>query len=314
MFQTTLKDFDIRMLMDSGQVFRIAPCGKDCYTVVAGDHFVCLRCSVNSKPDVGCAADAVLAEFSCTEEEFFSFWHDYFDLSLDYGAVKEAADPEDAFLQAAVAYGSGIRILRQDLWETIISFLISQNNNITRIRRSIEALCAKFGEKIDTRAHFLSLPDDRPFADASFYSFPTPEAVAAGGLEGLQDLGLGYRDKYILAMAERCCGKSGQEYLACLKQADYEGAKSLLMKEFGIGSKVADCICLFGLHHIGAFPVDTHVKQILASFYPNGFPFSRYDGFAGIIQQYMFYYKLSLPASGSGKKPEKPGNSRKKAG
>ena len=86
------------------------------------------------------------------------------------------------------------------------------------------------------------------------------------------------------------------------------------MEEFGIGRKVADCICLYGLHHIGAFPVDTHVKQILASFYPDGFPFRRYEGFAGIIQQYMFYYKLSLPASAAGKKTGKPKNAKKKAG
>ena len=130
MYQTILKDFDIRMLMDSGQVFRIAPCGEDCYTVTAGDHFVCLRCAGHQ--DAGCGKDGAFVEFSCTEEEFLSFWHNYFDLSLDYGAIKETVDPEDAFLQAAVAYGSGIRILRQDLWETIISFLISQNNNMKR--------------------------------------------------------------------------------------------------------------------------------------------------------------------------------------
>ena len=113
MYQTILKDFDIRMLMDSGQVFRIAPCGEDCYTVTAGDHFVCLRCAGHQ--DADCGKDEAFVEFSCTEEEFLSFWHNYFDLSLDYGAIKETVDPEDAFLQAAVAYGSGIRILRQNL-------------------------------------------------------------------------------------------------------------------------------------------------------------------------------------------------------
>lgn len=312
MYQTILKDFDIRMLMGSGQVFRIAPCGEDCYTVTAGDHFVCLRCAGHQ--DAGCGKDEAFVEFSCTEEEFLSFWHNYFDLSLDYGAIKETVDPEDAFLQAAVAYGSGIRILRQDLWETIISFLISQNNNITRIRRSIEALCAKFGEKLDTDGHSMSFPEDRPFTGASFYSFPTPEAIIASGLDGLQDLGLGYRDKYILAMAKRCSGAPGQEFLASLEQADYDGAQAILMGEFGIGRKVADCICLYGLHHIGAFPVDTHVKQILASFYPDGFPFRRYEGFAGIIQQYMFYYKLSLSASGTVKKTGKQRTAKKKAG
>lgn len=133
-------------------------------------------------------------------------------------------------------------------------------------------------------------------------------------MDGLQELGLGYRDKYILAMAKRCSGAPGQEFLASLEQADYDGAQAILMGEFGIGRKVADCICLYGLHHIGAFPVDTHVKQILASFYPDGFPFRRYEGFAGIIQQYMFYYKLSLPASAAGKKTGKPKNAKKKAG
>ena len=87
MYQTILKDFDIRMLMDSGQVFRIAPCGEDCYTVTAGEHFVCLRCAGQGSRDIACGKDEVFVEFSCTEEEFLSFWHGYFDLDLDLSLI-----------------------------------------------------------------------------------------------------------------------------------------------------------------------------------------------------------------------------------
>ena len=167
----------------------------------------------------------------------------------------------------------------------------------------MDALCRRFGDKLEAEG---------VFPDPDLYSFPAPETIADGGPEGLQDLGLGYREKYILAMAQRCRGDSGKEFLESLQNAGYEEAIALLTKEFGVGRKVADCICLFGLHHIGAFPVETHVKQILASYYPKGFPFERYQGFAGVMQQYMFYYKLSLPSSRTKKAPRKPVTARKK--
>ena len=117
--------------------------------------------------------------------------------------------------------------------------------------------------------------------------------MAAGGLEGLAGLGLGYRDKYIWTMAEKCSGPDGAKWLDDLRAADYHTAHGMLTAEFGIGRKVADCVCLFGLHHVEAFPVDTHVKQIVNTYYPGGFPLERYRGYAGILQQYMFYYKLN---------------------
>ena len=135
-------------------------------------------------------------------------------------------------------------------------------------------------------------PDDS-LTDGSVHAFPSPEAVLEGGPDGFDGLGLGYRDKYIFRMAQRCTGQEGQEWLDLLQKSSYEDALALLLKEYGIGKKVADCICLFALHHVDAFPVDTHMKQILAAFYPEGFPFSRYEGYAGILQQYMFYYKLT---------------------
>ena len=229
--------------------------------------------------------------FSCTEEDFSDFWNSYFDLDRDYEAIRRSVDPEDAFLTSAIRCGYGIRILRQDLWETIISFLVSQNNNITRIRRSLEALCERYGEKISVNA----FPDgpDAFLPDGNVHAFPSPEAVLEGGPDGLDGLGLGYRDKYIYRMAQRCAGQEGREWFGLLQKSSYEDALALLLKEYGIGKKVADCICLFALHHVDAFPIDTHMKQILAAFYPEGFPFSRYEGYAGILQQYMFYYKLT---------------------
>ena len=265
------------MIMESGQVFRIQEIEKNLFFIAAGNRGILVR------------QTGEFCQFSCNEQEFHEFWYPYFDLATDYGKLKAAVDPDDEFLQAAVRYGGGIRVLKQDLWEMIISFLISQNNNISRIRKSIEALCDRYGT-----IHKVS-QEDSPESAPIFYSFPTPEAVFQGGLEGLQGLGLGYRDKYILKMAERCRGKSGSEWLASLKECSYEDAVTLLTSEFGIGRKVADCICLFALHHVDAFPIDTHIRQILDQYYPQGFPFERYQGFAGILQQYMFAYKLTLP-------------------
>ena len=293
MYERILTDFDIRTIMNSGQVFRIRPLLRDSgFSAAAGETFLAAAGShavlIRQKPD---AEGRMRVSFSCTEEEFSDFWNGYFDLNRDYEAIRRSVDPGDSFLTSAVRCGRGIRILRQDLWETIISFLVSQNNNITRIRRSLEALCERYGEKIPVNA-FPDSPS-ASLTDASVHAFPSPEAVLEGGPDGLEGLGLGYRDKYIFRMAQRCVGQEGREWLSLLRKGSYEDALALLLREYGIGKKVADCICLFALHHVDAFPVDTHMKQILSAFYPEGFPFSRYEGYAGILQQYMFYYKLT---------------------
>ncbi|HIY59257.1 MAG TPA: 8-oxoguanine DNA glycosylase [Candidatus Eisenbergiella pullistercoris] len=293
MYERILTDFDIRTILNSGQVFRIRPLLRDSgFSTAAGETFLAAAGShavlIRQKPE---AEGRMRVSFSCTEEEFSDFWNGYFDLNRDYEAIRRSVDPGDSFLTSAVRCGRGIRILRQDLWETIISFLVSQNNNITRIRRSLEALCERYGEKIPVNA-FPDSPS-ASLTDASVHAFPSPEAVLEGGPDGLEGLGLGYRDKYIFRMAQRCVGQEGREWLSLLRKSSYEDALALLLKEYGIGKKVADCICLFALHHVDAFPVDTHMKQILSAFYPEGFPFSRYEGYAGILQQYMFYYKLT---------------------
>ena len=160
----------------------------------------------------------------------------------------------------------------------IITFLISQNNNVSRIRNSVEILCSQLGER-------------RSLAGgAVYYAFPQPEAVLEAGMKRLGSMGLGYRDKYIMKMAESVA--KGDLNLDALRSAGYEEAHQMLTAQYGIGKKVADCVCLFGLHHVDAFPVDTHIKKILYRFYPDGFPYENYRGVLGIIQQYMFYYDL----------------------
>lgn len=285
MYEIEIDDMDLRQLALSGQCFRMRPLeggGEDgIWSAAAADRYVEMR------------QQGRHFLFSCEEEEFEAVWRGYFDLDTDYGAVKRSVDPGDTYLQAAMAFGGGVRILRQELWEMIVTFLISQNNNITRIRNSVEALCRKYGEK-RMGAGLKLLPDGTAEAVQRPYdAFPDAHAVAAGGLEGLAGLGLGYRDKYVWAMAKRCSFKEGEAWMEELKKADYHTAHGMLTAEFGIGRKVADCICLFGLHHVEAFPVDTHVKQIVKAWYPEGFPLERYRGYAGILQQYMFYYKVN---------------------
>ncbi|MCR4946072.1 MAG: 8-oxoguanine DNA glycosylase [Lachnospiraceae bacterium] len=214
-------------------------------------------------------------EMGCDSREFDEIWRDYLDISGDYGrAAKAVLSSDDDYLKGAFKIGEGVRILRQDLWETVVSFLISQNNNIPRIKKSIEALCNEFGEEIED----------------GIFSFPSAERLAENStLLSDKRFGLGYRDAYIREISEYVCEDPG--WLEALKNMDRDEAYAELIKRTGIGPKVANCICLFGLHHIDAFPVDTHVRQILDAHYPEGFDFERYKGFAGVVQQYMFFAK-----------------------
>ncbi|MBT9779959.1 8-oxoguanine DNA glycosylase [Clostridium sp. MCC353] len=280
MYKIKLNDLNLNQIMNSGQCFRMkiktdqksetdqkteTPV-KSIYTITAANHYV----EITQNEDH--------FTFSCRRDEFETIWHPYLDLQTDYGKIKAGIDKKDEYLLRAVEYGWGIRILRQDLWEMIITFLISQNNNVSRIRNSVEILSSQLGKRCSTDSGGV------------YNAFPRPEEILEAGMERLGNMGLGYRDKYILKMAESVV--KGDLNLDALKAAGYEDAHQMLTAQYGIGKKVADCICLFGLHHVDAFPVDTHIKKILNRFYPGGFPYENYRGVLGIIQQYMFYYDL----------------------
>lgn len=215
---------------------------------------------------------------SCPEEEFELIWKNYFDLEEDYGKLIASIDPEDSYLTQAAAFGNGIRILRQDLWEMIISFIISQQNNIARIRRCIDLLCRKYGEQCRTDEGMI------------YYAFPLPKALAEAKEEDLYACNLGYRSRYVKETATSIC-RGEVDLEAVMKMKDEEAAKEL-QKLCGVGIKVANCVRLFALHHTDAFPVDTHIDKVLKSQYPEGFPFERYRGYSGSLQQYIFYYDL----------------------
>ena len=266
MIKKKIRNFDIHKICNSGQCFRINPIGGNKYSLTAFGEYL----------EIGQEGDEV--SFSCTEQEFHARWRTYFDLDTDYAAIERAVDAADSYLTSAVQCGSGMRILRQDLWEVIVSFIISQQNNIPRIRKCVDSLCRNFGER---RVNWRG---------GEYYTFPSAEELAAHTLADFSVCSLGYRAKYIWKTAGMV--SSGEVSLAEIEKMDYEAAKEELMKLCGVGIKVAECICLFALHHVDAFPIDTHIKDMLANHYPEGFPFERYRGYAGILQQYGFYYEL----------------------
>lgn len=252
--------FNVKQTAESGQCFRWKVIDENTVSIPAFGKILTIKSLGNEK-----------FELDCTEEEFKSLWSDYLDLDTDYCKIGELVyKSKDNHLIEAFERGCGIRILRQDLWEVIISFLISQNNNIPRIKGSIEAVC---------RA-----------ADLPNMAFPKPRQIDVNVFDD-RSLGLGYRNVYLREMYE--FAGENPEWLKKLKILSYEDARAELLRRKGIGPKVADCICLFGLHHIEAFPIDTHVKQLLAKYYGNGFDHEFFKGYAGVIQQYLFYYEIN---------------------
>lgn len=282
--------FDLKQIADSGQCFRMKPLSED----NAADAACCPKSPaayrlVSRDKVMHIEQAGSLVTFDC-EERDLPYWLHYFDCERDYQALIDSIDRNDAYLTAAARAGRGIRILCQDPWEMIITFVISQQKTIPKIRELVERLCRHYGT---------------PLADG-LYAFPTPKQLSRATLPELLDMKLGYRAKYI----HRLCQDAvyGRLDLEALSSMDYEAAMEYLSGFYGIGKKVANCICLFGLHHIDAFPVDTWIQKILLAHYfdekkyrdtPKSSlyeqiikdSFGRYSGYAGVMQQYIFYYE-----------------------
>lgn len=263
--------FSVSQICRSGQCFRLDPGEEGIYELIAGDRFLRIKTDGD-----GMTKKTILY---CTREEYESFWREYFDMDTSYDRYLAGIDPEDEYLRAAGQFGSGIRILRQDVWEMIITFILSQQNNIPRIKGLIRAISGKYGKKMETEN------------GVQYDAFPSPEQLAAATEEELRALKLGYRSRYICGTAHMAASEKVD--LEQIKKMDYPEAKAELMKFPGIGGKVADCICLFALHHMDAFPVDTHIQKVLDARYSGRFPFEKYRGCAGVMQQYIFYYDLN---------------------
>ncbi len=208
--------------------------------------------------------------YGITEEQFYNVFYDYFDFGRDYSSVTAALSADEHLKNAVDAYGT-IRILRQEAWEALCSFIFSSCNNIPRIKSIIERFCINFGEKT-----------------GEDFSFPSPERVAGLELSELEVLRCGYRAPYILSAAK--CVAGGEVNLANLYSLSVEECEKELMKINGVGKKIADCTILFGLGHVDAFPVDRHIKRICEKLYPDGLP-DCIKGIEGIAQQYMFHFQ-----------------------
>ncbi len=223
--------------------------------------------------------DDSLILYNTTREEFDSIWHTFFDLSRDYGEIIESFHDDEHLYNAAKSY-SGIRILRQEMWETLLSFIISQNNNIPRIKGIIENLSKKFGKPIGE------------FDGEMRYSFPTPEALYNAGVDELFALKTGFRAKYIFDAAQKISQK--EIILEDVFKMNTPDAMQQLLQIKGVGPKVALCTLLFGFGKHDAFPVDVWVKKVLSKYYSEK-PSIHFEGQnAGIAQQYLFYYERCI--------------------
>lgn len=204
-------------------------------------------------------------------------WRSYFDLDRDYAAASSGFDGGD-YLAECVEFGRGIRILRQDGWEALCSFIISQCNNISRIKGIVECLCELFGDELE-------------FEGKRYYSFPSAERIAELNVDELAPLRCGYRAPYIISAAIAVA--TGALDLKALAAADSVTAKKELLKLNGVGEKVANCVVLFGLYHMEAFPIDVWIRRALKEHFPPDFDPATLGSCAGLAQQYIFYYARS---------------------
>lgn len=267
--------FSLTRIADSGQAFRIKMLDPMHCELVACGRYLQIA-------DLGDARYA----FSCSSEEFDEVWYNYFDLGRDYAAIEKTINPADSYLMEAAAYGRGIRILHQEVFETTISYIISQRRSIPSITTSVERISEICGKAI--KAPKLSQPFVRPSRDV-FYAFPTPGELSCLPFETLQDTGVGYRAPYI-AQASRgfASGKLDESSLSLLSDEDLYKA---LISMYGVGTKVANCIMLFGFARTGRFPVDVWIQRIMDRYYSGSFDTTPYPDSAGIMQQFMFYYE-----------------------
>ncbi len=256
-----ISQFSVRDIVNSGQLFRY-------YYNKEGDCIIFSQdknCILKDKKD-----------YVIIETEYVDYFEKYFDFETDYTLVKEALKPHD--IDKAIAYGGGIRMLKQDKIETIFSFIISQNNNIPRIKSIIDRLSRTLGRECD-----------------GYYAFPTVEALASQDQDFYKSMGLGYRSQYIVKTARAIL----DGFSVDIDGMDTDTARAHFMSLVGIGPKVADCILLFGYGRMDVFPVDTWVKKIYSDLEDTKEKDvkkmakalrKRFGAFSGYAQQYLFFY------------------------
>lgn len=270
-----IRDFHPDHTFDNGQCFRWNKESDGSYTGVAFGKIVNIE-----------SADGALILNNVTKEEYLETWEDYLDLNRDYEAIKRFLSENDPAMRKAIGFGGGMRILKQDPWEMVISFIISQNNNIPRIKKCVEGLCANYGRHIGT------------YRGKVYYSFPTPEDLAGLTPQDLDICKLGYRAKYIVETAGMVASDGGAALMKMV-DADPGEAYAYLIGLSGVGPKVANCIMLFGLRKYASFPLDVWIKRVMHEVYGieenntvkmQEYAEDHFGDLGGIAQQYLFYY------------------------
>ena len=267
-------DFNLKYTLESGQSFRWNKVDDAYYGVVEGEILKIKQCD-----------DILIINSSNHENEPLStsYIYHYLDLHRELSPILAAVNV-DGYMNRIIEHLWGMRLLNQELWETIASFILSQNNNMLRIRKIIRSLSQQFGRKLVYDG----------YVD---YSFPTPQVLTDAGIDKIFECGTGYRASYLWNAAKDVTNEHLK--LDVLKQMDYPDAKQELMKLNGIGEKVADCICLFSLGHLAALPVDVWIKRIFERIYLQKPATSReiqefakkyFGKYVGYAQQYLFHY------------------------
>lgn len=269
-----LENFNPEHIFECGQAFRWERQEDESYTLVAFNRVI--NVSLDEE-------DVVIKNTSL--EDFENIWIDYFDLKADYKSMQETFN-EDPIMQEAIEYGKGIRILKQDPFETTISFIISANNRIPQIKKSIELIARTYGDSIGF------------YEGKEYFSFPSPQALAQVDVSELREIcRVGFRDQRIIDVSKMvACGDLD---LNILKERDREDIKNVLITLPGIGPKIADCITLFAYNKKDSFPVDVWIKRVMEFLYfkedvnKNKLAMlsrEKFGPFAGLAQQYLFYY------------------------
>ena len=248
---------DLDLTLDCGQAFRWEKQEDGSYSGVAGGYFLNIR------------KDGDDLIFKNTDKKAFEFWKKYFDLDKDYVSICNSLK-KDELLSSTIDTYYGIRILNQESWEALCSFVISQQNNIKRIKLIINRLCKAYGEDLKN----------------GYYTFPSAEKLSKLSCEDFEKIGAGYRAKYLERLSKDVA--DGKIDLEKIKTLSLDEARKELLSIYGVGIKVANCALLFGFEFYSAFPVDVWMKRVM-EYYPDGLP-ECFTGIEGIAQQYLFHW------------------------
>ena len=280
-----IRDFNPEQIFESGQCFRFSREPDGSYTGVVRGCFV--NISYDNEED----RITLWSDYMPKSEPLrLKFWRDYLNLDRDYLEIKRALTDNDPVMEKAVFAGSGLRILNQEPWETLVSFIVSQNSNIPKIKSSIEALCRLYGEKLGR------------FENRDLYSFPSIGALAASRVEDLETCKLGYRAPYIAETA-RQINIDGGAFLATADKASPEKAEEYLLSLSGVGPKVAHCVLLFSMRKTDSFPIDVWIARAMNRLYcidendhetMREYAEEHFSPYGGIAQMYLFEYARKI--------------------